>query len=545
MIHFLPNFPGAFGLAMTIALVALVSEDGASITAATLAAASLLDAKVAFFSAFAGLWVGDLGVYALARSMGPTVLQLNWFKRFFGTSKSVGSAREGDRSRLGLALSRFFPGTRLPAYISAGISGMPASVFATVTAASAAVWIGLVFFAIHAVPSRAPAAKQQLALLSLVGLMSFALLTAWRQWGSQITRRFGIVAERIVRWEFWPAWLFYSPVAMFCAWLGIRYGDFSLPTIANLNQKNGGIIGESKIEILGTLMATVPEFTADGYLVPESSTRERIAIIQEICSRNDIAFPFVLKPNTAQRGAGFKKIKSFDEIEQYLAEVSTPLVLQRYIEGPKEAGVFYYRFPGELEGHIFGITRKEFPFVVGDGVRTLRELIEADPRAKLIAKTYLTRFGERVNSIPFPGLRVRLVEAGNHCQGCIFQDGEDLNTEELRSTFDRISQELPGFYVGRYDIRYENDEELKTGTSFKIIELNGAASEATNIYDENNSLWSAYFTLYRQWRLVYRIGAANRHRGHRPATVFALLKDWLDFCRRSVEYPIEIGRAHV
>jgi hypothetical protein len=246
----------------------------------------------------------------------------------------------------------------------------------------------------------------------------------------------------------------------------------------------------------------------------------------------------VLKPDTAQRGAGFKKVGSFEEAERYLAEVSTPLVLQRYVEGPKEAGIFYYRFPEEPKGHVFGITRKEFPFVVGDGTHTVRELIELDPRARLIAQTYLARFKERADKIPAMGSQIRLVEAGNHCQGCIFQDGGDLNTEDLRATFDRISQRLPGFYVGRYDVRYQDNEELRAGTGFKIIELNGAASEATNIYDEKNSLWSAYATLYRQWRLVYQIGAANRHRGHRPATAFAVLRDWLTFSRQAVEYPI-------
>jgi hypothetical protein len=43
-----------------------------------------------------------------------------------------------------------------------------------------------------------------------------------------------------------------------------------------------------------------------------------------------------------------------------------------------------------------------------------------------------------------------------------------------------------------------SDEDLENGR-FKVIELNGAASEATNIYDARNSLFSAYRTLYKQW----------------------------------------------
>jgi hypothetical protein len=162
----------------------------------------------------------------------------------------------------------------------------------------------------------------------------------------------------------------------------------------------------------------------------------------------------------------------------------------------------------------------------------------ADSRARLIAPTYLGRFAAETDRVLERGERVRLVEAGNHCQGCIFQDGGDLYTEELRARFDEISQKLPGFYIGRYDIRYMSDEELQAGNGFQIIELNGAASEATNIYDESNSLWSAYATLYRQWKLVYQIGAANRDLGHRPVSAFGVLRDWREFSRQAMEYPL-------
>ncbi len=528
----------AIALIVAIILGAFISEDGATITAATLAASSVLDFRLAFLSAFAGLWGGDLGVYALTRRIGPRIMQHRWFEGWFPKERAGTSNPLRSNGQLGLALSRFFPGMRLPAYISAGLERMPVLAFAGITAVSAIAWILLVFASIQLTPSRSSSAKQQLAILSLFGLGLFALLSAWRRWGPGIRRALSISLDRIVRWEFWPAWLFYSPVALICVWLGLRYRGFSLPTVANLNQKNGGIVGESKIGILQTLMETSPEYTSDGYLVPEGSVENRIESIEEICLRHDIRFPFVLKPDTAQRGAGFRKIESLDEIEKYVAQVSSPLILQRYVEGPNEAGIFYYRFPNEQRGHIFGITRKQFPTVVGDGVHSLRELIESDTRARLIARTYLERFGSAVDRILPRGESLRLVEAGNHCQGCIFKEGDDLYSEELRNAFDEISMKLPGFYIGRYDIRYRSDDELRTGKGFQTIELNGAASEATNIYDECNSLWSAYATLYRQWRLVYQIGAANRGRGHRPASPLAVFRDWMQFSRQAMEYPL-------
>ncbi len=134
------------------------------------------------------------------------------------------------------------------------------------------------------------------------------------------------------------------------------------------------------------------------------------------------------------------------------------------------------------------------------------------------------------------GATLKLVETGNHAQGCIFRDGMHLWTPELEQAIDRVSR-IPGFYIGRYDIRYANEEDLKRGENFQIVELNGASAEATNIYDERNSLWSAYRTLFAQWRLVFAIGAANRARGHGSSSLVTLWREWHKYSLAAASYP--------
>ncbi len=136
------------------------------------------------------------------------------------------------------------------------------------------------------------------------------------------------------------------------------------------------------------------------------------------------------------------------------------------------------------------------------------------------------------------GESLKLVEAGNHAQGCIFRDGAHLWSEELERRVDEISQRLDGFFIGRYDIRYSSDDDLRAGKNFQIIELNGAASEATNIYDARNSLWSAYRTLFRQWELVFAIGAANRARGCAPDRLAPLWRAWREAARGMATLPM-------
>jgi hypothetical protein len=165
-------------------------------------------------------------------------------------------------------------------------------------------------------------------------------------------------------------------------------------------------------------------------------------------------------------------------------------------------------------------------------------LIACDSRASLVANTYLRRLGSRAQQVPEAGERVKLVEAGNHCQGCIFEDGAHLYSEALLERVDAISRGVPGFYIGRYDVRYASADELRGGRRFKIIELNGAASEATSIYDARNSVFAAYRMLYRQWQFVYAIGAANRRRGFRSPGLLDLLADWVIYQRQSAQYPL-------
>jgi len=529
------HFGATVAAALAIIAAALVSEDAATVTAASLAAASLLDVRLSFISAVAGLWIGDLGVYAVARLGTGRVAKLPWISRAVNSLQSD-SAMAAESWPL--ALSRFFPGTRLPAYVAAGLNRMPFLRYAGITAASAALWTALVFGFIWVFPQQAQTTRERLALLGTAGLTGIAGLLFWKRYSSRLRARLENFCQRMVRWEFWPAWLFYAPVAAMCAWLGLRFRGLALPTIANLNQKNGGIVGESKMEILQELMKSSPEATASAFFIPEGSVEERLARIEKTLAANAITFPFVLKPDTAQRGAGFRKVHSLEDARNYLLRVARPLILQTYVEGPEEAGVFYYRFPGAPQGHIFGITHKRFPSVTGDGFHTLEQLIEQDDRARYLRLVYLRRFGSEAAKIPAVGEKVRLVEAGNHCQGCIFEDGWDIYSEELRSALDCISRQIPGFCVGRFDLRYVSDDTLRAGTGFQIIELNGAGSEATNIYDAKNSLWSAYRTLYRQWKLIYAIGAENRKRGATPRSALSVWRDWREFSAHACELPI-------
>lgn len=408
----------------------------------------------------------------------------------------------------------------------------PLSTFTVITGIVAAVWVAAIFaLGQSSGLAKIPVIQEHSILLAFAAVaLSGGVALVKPVMSSKRAHRFAAAwwlrLRRWSQWEFWPAWLFYAPVAIFYLWLSIRHRSATLPSIANPGMPMGRLVGESKFDTLHVLHRASPESVAQSWLIESGVIEIRIRRLQSIVEEFAVKMPFILKPDVGQRGAGVKLVKSIEEARSYLEAVKAPVILQRYVNGPREVGIFYYRRPGENVGSIFAITEKVFPSIVGDGVRTIEELITSDPRASMVADTYLRRFDSERNRVLAQGEELRLVQAGNHAQGCIFRDGIRLATPALGARIDQISQSIPGFYIGRYDIRYTSDEELGAGENFQILELNGASAEATSIYDAGRSLIDAYRTLYRQWSLVFEIGAMNRARGARPSRVREIVREW-------------------
>lgn len=330
--------------------------------------------------------------------------------------------------------------------------------------------------------------------------------------------------RRTTRWEFWPTWAFYSPLLPYLGYLAVKHRGAAVVTAANPAIEAGGFVRESKYAILQGL-AGAGEFVARSCLIPaDLSFNDRQATAVAFMTRHALTYPLVLKPNYGQRGSGVVVVRSGDELTSCLSTLTVDTIVQEHVRGA-EFGVFYYRRPSEPSGRIFSITEKRFPFVVGDGRRSLEALILDDERAVCAARLYLERFKARLQTIPSAGERVALAELGTHCRGAMFLDGAHVWTRELEEQFDRIARSFDGFYFGRFDVRVHGGlDAFRAGEGFTIIELNGVTSEATHIYDPSTPLRRAYRVLMEQWRIAFEIGAENRRRGVEPTPVSTLVR---------------------
>lgn len=340
--------------------------------------------------------------------------------------------------------------------------------------------------------------------------------------------------------EFWPGWLFYAPVVAHWIALGIRYGSFSLPTAANPSITLGGLCGESKLDILRQIEGEGRGWVAPAVGFTPTGRADDSEHAEQVMAAGGLDYPVVLKPDVGCNGAGVRLIHDRKGLGDYLAAfpAGERVLLQEFVPQTGEAGIFYIRHPDDRRGVITSITLKHAPFVTGDGRSTLRTLVLADPRAGRVPDLYLGRLSARLNEVPAQGEQVRLVFVGNHCKGSIFQDGTALATDALSARIEQIARCLPRFHFGRIDVRFDSLQALRRGDGFRVIEINGAGSEATHIWDPATRLrdaWSAQFFHYGE---AFRIGAANRARGVRPAGLWEMWRFWRRQRRLMAAYPM-------
>ena len=325
---------------------------------------------------------------------------------------------------------------------------------------------------------------------------------------------------RAMHHEYWPAWAYYPPVVAWALLLAARHRSLLTPFACNPGIGNGGgIVGESKSQIMHALGES--PLVLRTVMIPAGNPDERVAAVVA----SGLAFPVILKPDAGQRGYAVKLARTEADVLGYFRSMTGPAVAQPYHPGPLECGVFWVRSvgpDGELleRGEILSVTAKEFPFVTGDGERTLEQLIDRHPRHRKQRETFLARLGERCFDVPARGERVPLAVSGNHCQGTLFRDGARMITPALNDAISRLSLGFAGgFDFGRFDIRYESDEALRRGEGFAVVELNGITSESTNCYDPARGVFWSWGVLMKQWSRAFAIGAARRKAGARTITL--------------------------
>jgi|GEM_PF-19661 len=308
---------------------------------------------------------------------------------------------------------------------------------------------------------------------------------------------------RLTHWEYWPTPVVYGPIYPYWFWLGLRARSVFFFNAANPGIEYAGFTHERKSGIYEQM----PEnYFPRTYLCPAGADWNSL---KKQLDKRAFQFPLIAKPDIGERGVQVSLVRTASELELYCLRSRVDFLVQEFVPYEMEAGIFYVRIPGEEKGRITGIVGKELLTVTGDGRSTIRTLLRRNPRFLLQLPTLSERYGDSLGTVLPEGVSHTLVPYGNHSRGAKFLDWSDRITEELTNAIDGICKEIPDFYFGRMDIKFADWDDLLKGKNFSIIELNGAGSEPTHIYDPAHSLFFAWKEITRHWHLLHRISLAN------------------------------------
>lgn len=316
-----------------------------------------------------------------------------------------------------------------------------------------------------------------------------------------------LLLHKLFHWEYWPFQVVYIPIYFLWLYYSFKAKSIFFFNASNPTIKNGGFIMEQKkliYELIPQQYYPKTEFVKQGTALDE---------IYFLLEKSNIQFPFIVKPDIGLRGSAVKKIHSKADLESYHQKANFDYLLQDLIPYQNEVGIFYVRYPNEKLGRITGIVSKEFMIVTGDGISTIEALIKKNPRYELQLKALKKELGNELLRVLQNGEKFNLMPYGNHARGAKFIDFSHKINDTLTQTMNEMCSQIAGFYFGRLDIMYNNWEELEQGKNFKVVELNGAASEPTHIYDPKHTLFFAWKELARHIGYMYNISAENNKSG--------------------------------
>lgn len=301
--------------------------------------------------------------------------------------------------------------------------------------------------------------------------------------------------------------MYIANVPVFFFWLvqALRARDVFFFAAVNPAIPTGGFFGEEKHKIY----ALIPPHYLPKMVFLQAGTSH-----EEILSRinaSGLTYPMVCKPDVGERGMHVKIVHDEQALHDHVSKMTGGVIVQEYISYPLELSILCHRFPNSSRKAVTSICRKAFLSVTGDGVSTLAQLIQTNPRA-ILQKNALSKRMD-LNAVPAKEEEVLLEAIGNHCRGTQFLNANEWINPDVEKTILSMLDQMEGVHYGRFDLRTSSVEDLEAGKNFLVMEFNGVGSEPAHIYDPSYPLRHAYRDIWRHWQILYFISREQKKGG--------------------------------
>jgi hypothetical protein len=312
---------------------------------------------------------------------------------------------------------------------------------------------------------------------------------------------------RLTHKEYWYLNILFIPLTFYRAYLALKAHSFFFFSAANPALPTGGWMGYSKASIH---QFTPPQYRPKTIVFKQGNNMQDI---QTAMTKAQLDFPVVLKPVVGCRGRMVKKVESLDELWNHTQWYNTDFLIEEYINYPVEATVLYFKKPETGESGILSVALKNFLTVVGDGERTIMELLMDNPIGVLQVKRFESEKSLLMLSIPQNGKKIVVEPIGNLCRGTQFVDGRSLITSKMVAAYDKIHAGLEGYYIYSLDLKTPSIADLQAGQNLKILSIRGVGADPAHVFDTCTSFKEMFLAYVRFWDKVYEISTASHRQG--------------------------------
>lgn len=153
----------------------------------------------------------------------------------------------------------------------------------------------------------------------------------------------------------------------------------------------------------------------------------------------NIVYPIIIKPAICSGiNRSVELLKNKMDLEKYKKGMKKNeiYILQEYYNSNYEVGLLYEKIPNNKNGTIISIVSKK-----------------------------------KFDKNNWKALRCKNINSNTNGVPC--EDYTYMISKELTDVINNISNQIPNFYAGRYDIGFDNIDDFKKGKNFKIYEING------------------------------------------------------------------------
>lgn len=517
-------------LLLVIVLCTFVAEDPTCLACGLLVSQGVIDFTSAALACTVGIFIGDMVLYTLGRTLGRGALRhapLRWIVQEHQVDQMAGWF-SSPRGMLVIVSSRFIPASRVPTFVTAGLMRLSLPRLGMLLFTAALVWTPVLMWLGYTFGppfmERFPQYKEYAAWIIIGALLAIWFLTHWVLPALTWRGRREIVMKwrRLTRSSLWSDFALLLPLRLATLLTCLRLGRLTAFASANPGfGRLGGMTGDAR----GGL---IEHFAAD----PRACPTLRLSLGDEAEGRRAAAhafarehgYPLVLKPEVSEAGAGLRYLADATELDAQLARLSEDHVLQPRRAG-REFEVVWRRAPGSGDGNLMTVIEVGDVAVVGDGRRTLEELILADDQAVSRAELYLHLNSRRVAEVPAAGDIVVLNPTGTWAHGAVHRLRPELATESLRVAVTLFCRRFPGLHYARLDLRAASEAAFLAG-DFSVTEIGGSYHVCSALRDPQLARLEAYRLVWRQMRLCLQAGADSLRLGLRPVSLTFLLGRW-------------------